>query len=258
MRARRLPTLPAKSRSARPAASSVFQSARPSSSCIAKQPASSAASTHGATPGMIAFAVSIHMRSYRLRSTGTSHNCSTRRRGSARFTQNDPRRASTRQISEDTPPASAVAGGTSSASASPCLRRNVRTCSGSRGTGSGSEALNGPAVGRVFVTSAVEQAVMEPVLAPLPEFDPCRNDAVAAPVGGAGRIFPVLCLFFLHGYFQDIPAGNNGALCRGACRQARACRPAREILVRVLCGYLLDRSVDAHLPLQLRPQEHQA
>src|SRR5687767_8928450 len=150
-------------------------------------------------------------------------------------------------MSEDTPPDKACAAGFSCAPASPCLRRKASTSSGS-------EALNGPAV----ADAAVEQPVVQPVLAALPELDLRGDHAIAAPVRRAGRVLTELLCYFLHFRFKKLPARNHRALRRGVSRQASARRPGGEVIVRLGARDLLDASLDADLPLELRPQERQA
>src|SRR6185437_14056570 len=119
---------------------------------------------------------------------------------------------------------------------------------------SGSEALNLPGA----AAARVEEPVMQPVLASLPEFDPLRDHPVAAPVVGTRRVVAVLVLFSLHGLFQLLPRSHHGALRRGAGGEARARRPAREVIIRLLRAHSVHAPLDAHLALERRPEEDQA
>src|SRR5436309_11383022 len=110
---------------------------------------------------------------------GASHTWETRRRGSARLMQMGPLWSSTRQISEDTPPAS---GCTRSGTPSPAWRRN------SPSAGSGRKAHDAP----VAALAGIDEAVMQPVGAALPELDLGRQHPVAAPVWRSGRRVAVL------------------------------------------------------------------
>src|SRR5262245_17915885 len=214
---------------------------------MAKKPPSSEARIFGATPGTMPFAVSSHFFSKRLRSTGASQTCATRSRGRARLTATGPDFRSMRQISEETPPASATAFGFSPGPARPCFLRKARTSSGS-------EALNLPGA----AAARIEEPVMQPVLASLPEFDPLRDHPVAAPIVRPRGIVTVGGLFFLDRGLQKRAIRNDRALNGSACRQARARGPARKVLVGFLSAHLPDAPFDAHLPLELRPQEHEA
>src|SRR5688572_30546693 len=109
-----------------------------------------------------------------------------------------------RQISEDTPPLSAVKEGVSLCAIRPDRLRR-------RSTPSGSEALNGPdAAG-----AAVNQPVVQPIGASLPELDLLRNHAVAAPVRRARGLIAVAAPCFFHRAFKNLSRADCLALRRG-------------------------------------------
>src|SRR5262249_33881971 len=145
----------------------------------------------------------------------------TLRRASAPLTHSGPLARSTRQMSEDTPPASATAGGVSPGAARRASRRKLRT-------GSGSEALNGPA----GILAGVEQPVVQPVGAPLPELDGVRPHAVPAPLRRPRRVIRMALADRAHRAFQEFPRRHFLALRRGPCRVARAERAAGVVGVR--------------------------
>src|SRR4051794_40713089 len=205
------------------------------------------ATIRGTACGAASAATRNHSDSKRLRSTGASQSCATRKRGRARFTQSEPRAVSTCQISEDTPPESALANGTSLAPTSLLLRRKPRT-------GSGSEALNAPAA----AFAPVEEPVVQPVGASLPELDLRRNEAIAAPVRRSGRLLRVFLFHLGHRFFQYLPVGDLFALGRCPRGEPGAERPAAIVGVGLLRRHFLDGSLDAHLPLEVRPEEHGA
>src|SRR5437867_4288523 len=106
--------------------------------------------------------------------------------------------------------------------------------------------------------SHIEQTVVQPVGAALPELDLARRDAIAAPVRRSrGRIAVALAYFF-HRPLECSTVRNALALRRGPRGMTRAERAAGEIGVRVSSVDPLDRAVDAHLALQVRPHEDQA
>src|SRR5512134_943125 len=150
-------------------------------------------------------------------------------------------------MSEETPPVSTMASGASLDAANPAARRKPST-------GSGSEALNRPA----RAGAGVEQPVVQPVGAPLPELHRLRQQPVAAPVRRARRVLAVLVLHALEGALQRCTVGHALALCRGPGGEPGAERPRVEIGVGVRCRDFLRAALDAHLALELRPQEHQA
>ena len=80
----------------------------------------------GTLSGATRRASCIQAHSYELRSTGASQRAATLRRGRARFTQTGPPGNSTRQMSDETPPASGAIAGTASCPTSP-MRRSAAT-----------------------------------------------------------------------------------------------------------------------------------
>src|SRR5688572_16090612 len=123
-----------------------------------------------------------------------------------------------------------------------------------RGDPLGRKALDPPS----GAGTRVEQPIVQPVGAALPEFDLPRDDAITAPMRGAGRVVAETPAHLLHFLFQDFPRRNRLALRRGPGGHARAQGARGEIGIRFGSGELLDRAFDAHLPLQLGPLEYQA
>src|SRR5437660_10441033 len=121
---------------------------------------------------------------------GASQSWATRSRGSARFTQIGPAvvpsARSTRQISEETPPAS---GGTRSGAPGPARSRKVLRVA------LGGKAHNAPGV----AVARIEQPVMQPVGAALPELELGRQHAIAAPVRRPWRRIAVAPARLCHG-----------------------------------------------------------
>src|SRR6185436_7272157 len=180
-----------------------------------------------------------------LRSTGASHTCATRSFGSARFTQTGPDRRSTRQMSDETPPVSAIARGASFCAASRARRRNASTSSGS-------EPLNRPGA-RV---AAIEQTVVQAVFPSLPEFDRGRRQSIAAPMRRPRRIRAVTRSHLLERALELRAVGDPLALRRRPRRVARTERPAREIGVRFARRHFLDIALDPDLALDRAPEEY--
>src|SRR4051812_42607960 len=182
---------------------------------------------------------------------GASQSWLTRNRGRAPLTQTVPPARSTRQISDETPPASAVARGVSSGAASRVSRRN-------RSTGSGSEALNRPACSCRRLFALVHQAVVQAVGPALPELDRLRHDPISAPMRRSRRIVRIASARFLHGILEMSPRGDCFALRRRPCREPRAERAAGVIGVGGGGATPPDRTADAPLPLKIRPLEDEA
>src|SRR6266513_707046 len=107
-------------------------------------------------------------------------------------------------------------------------------------------------------SSRIKQAVVQPVGAALPELDALRRHAVAAPVRRPGRALAMALTGFFHGDLQRGAVWHALALRRGPGREPGAQRPGRKVCVRFLGAHLLDAALDADLPLQVRPEEHQA
>src|SRR5688572_1495551 len=239
MAARVAPTCAAKAGRASPCRKRSFHTGN-GRYCIANKPArSSLARTRGAAPGAASPAVSSQSRSYRLRSTGASQRWETRRRGSARLTQTFP----TFQISEDTPPLSASTGLVSSPA--PRSRRIAA---------SGRESLNGPSV--AFTT--ISQTVVQAIRTALPELDFLRHDAIPAPVRGARRLISMLATCLFHCVLEDFPRGDGCALRRRPRGEPGAERARRIVGVRLGGSDFLHNAVDAHLALEVGPEQQQA
>src|SRR5438309_4315427 len=117
----------------------------------------------------------------------------------------------------------------------------------------GRKPLDSPAAAK-----RIKQAVVQPVGAALPELDALRNHAVAAPVRGPKGALAMAFTGFLHGGLQRGAVRHALALRRGPGGEPGAQRPGRKVRVRFLGAQLLDAALDADLPLQVRPEEHQA
>src|SRR5688572_12976508 len=99
---------------------------------------------------------------------------------------------------------------------------------------------------------------MQAVFAALPELDRLRLDAVAAPVRRPRRVVGIAAARLGHRLFENFPRTNGPALGRGPGREASAERPGGEVRVGLAGCHLFDAALDAHLALELRPEEHQA
>src|SRR5438445_6757291 len=118
----------------------------------------------------------------------------------------------------------------------------------------GRKPLDSPAA----AAKRIKQAVVQPVGAALPELDALRNHAVAAPVRRPGRALAMAPAGLFHGGLQRGAARHALALRRGPGGEPGAERPGGEVGVRFPGAQLLDAALDADLPLQVRPEEHQA
>src|SRR5688572_29625658 len=67
----------------------------------------------------------------------------------------------------------------------------------------------------------IEQAVVQPVRAPLPELQALREHSIAAPVRRARRLVPVALAGFFHGALENLSRGDRGALLGGPCGKPR-------------------------------------
>ena len=118
----------------------------------------------------------------------------------------------------------------------------------------GRKSLDNPAVSN----PAIAQPIMQPVGAALPELDPFWLHAVAAPGGGHRHgAFTILGRESGERSFQLLAAGDRLALMGEDSPQAAAERPALEIGLRFFLADPLGGSGNAHLPLQLGPEEGQ-
>ncbi len=103
----------------------------------------------------------------------------------------------------------------------------------------------------------IEQAVVQPRRAPLPELDRVGHEAVAAPVRRARRVVAVAFADGLFPRFERRAAVDHGALVGRPCADARAERARREIAVAFFRTGFLDPAFDAHLAFELDPVEQQ-
>src|SRR5215203_2420985 len=109
-----------------------------------------------------------------------------------------------------------------------------------------------------FTGTPVDETVVQPVLAPLPELDGVGLDPVAAPEGGTGdlAIF-VLFLQRLYALLQNAPVPDGPALLGSPRPEAASARTAREVGVGLLAGDATGAAFDPDLPLQLAPVEEE-
>ena len=115
------------------------------------------------------------------------------------------------------------------------------------------EPLDEPAS---VATPGVAQTVVQAVGAALPEFERVGDEAIAAPVGRPGDGLVGMAAFgFAVLRFEDVAARDHLALGRGPGADAGAPGPALEIAVGFLGGDAFDSSFDAHLALELVPEE---
>src|SRR4051812_3640049 len=102
--------------------------------------------------------------------------------------------------------------------------------------------------------AAEADAIVQPALAPLPEFDHLGCDPVSTPVLGKRHVLAGEPLGCLSGPLLQLDAVRNPlALVGSPCAQPAAERAAAEIGVRFFSGDRTDSPGDPNLPLQLRP-----
>src|SRR6185312_4308201 len=138
-------------------------------------------------------------------------------------------------MSEDTPPESASPCGVSAGPHSPARLRRARI--------SGGKPLDLPA----GAARGIEEAVVQPIGAPLPELKAPRQDAVAAPVRRTRRRVAMASPRFLHRILKHLAGGDAGALRRSPRGEARSERPGGEIRIGLGRAHLLHLALDAHL-----------
>src|ERR1044071_1835745 len=121
-------------------------------------------------------------------------------------------------------------------------------------TGLRCEPLAAPAL----AVAAKADAVVQPALPALPELDRVRAQAEAAPELRAGDALRPAGEAGGHlgdGVLQDLAARDGAALVGGPGAKARPLGAAREVGLGRLARYPLDRALDAHLAVELRPEE---
>src|SRR5438874_461474 len=116
-----------------------------------------------------------------------------------------------------------------------------------RSSSLGGKALEAPAVG----LTRIEQAIVQPVGAPLPEFETLGPEAITAPVCGARRCVAMASARRFHGALERSAIRNALALRRGPCGEACAERSSGEVSVGLRRRNALDCAVDAQLALEL-------
>src|SRR4051812_7902767 len=82
--------------------------------------------------------------------------------------------------------------------------------------------------------------------------------AIAAPVSGQRRRLAVLAPQLIPTALEPAAVGNGLARGRGPRADARAERARVVISPRLVLAHLLDPPLDAHLPLELLPEEREA
>jgi len=104
----------------------------------------------------------------------------------------------------------------------------------------------------------VGEAVMEAILAVLPELNPVRQEAIPAPEWRQRNLAAVvLSLEPAHSLLEDVPTLDLLALARRPGAKLTAARTCPEVLRRLLLAYALDAAFDANLPSQGMPVEHE-
>src|SRR5688500_11785190 len=114
------------------------------------------------------------------------------------------------------------------------------------------EALDPP--GSIF--AAIDQPVVKPILASLPELDLFGFDPVAAPERWAWDLTSlVLRLECPYPLFQNVPVLDGAALLGSPRPETAPSRTAREVGVGLFPGETAGAALDPDLPLQLAPVE---
>src|SRR5439155_765847 len=106
--------------------------------------------------------------------------------------------------------------------------------------------------------AAPESAMARVTTRSLPKRSPSGPCTRTAPARGPKGALAMASPGFLHGGLQRGAVRHALALRRGPGGEAGAQRPGRKVRVRFLGAQLLDAALDADLPLQVRPEEHQA
>src|SRR6185437_12701424 len=136
-------------------------------------------------------------------------------------------------------------------SASPVRRSDSSRRMSNGRCGSWREALDPPARPIAGVGDAVVQAAQ----APLPELEVLGHQAVAAPVGRACGLLAMLAGEARPALLEPGAALDRLALRRGPGADARAERARVVVGGRLRAAHALDRPLDAHLALELLPEE---
>src|SRR5207237_4075850 len=136
---------------------------------------------------------------------------------------------------------------------------SARSRIASRGLASlGRKPLDAPGTVHAAAGARIEQAVVQAIRASLPELDLARRYAIAAPVRRARRRIAVAAARLGHRGLQRSTRRNALALRRGPGGKARTQRATREICIGIVRLDALHGAVDAHLALELGPDEDQA
>ena len=94
----------------------------------------------------------------------------------------------------------------------------------------------------------IENAVVDPILAVLPELEAGRHDPVATPVLRPGHVgVGETTLLLDHGIFEGRSALDGLALVAGMGAELVASWPGSEVVIGLSCGHLLDGTLDPDL-----------
>src|SRR5215470_7963699 len=120
---------------------------------------------------------------------------------------------------------------------------------------SGRNAFYGPTAAWA---ETITKPIVQPVRAPLPEFEAQRLQYEAAPVGGSRDFFPRVFPLDLGPFLFELrPVSNNAALVRCPRPDAAPARAALKIGVRFSRGDLAHLTFNANLSFQMRPIKSQ-
>src|SRR5262245_36510370 len=121
---------------------------------------------------------------------------------------------------------------------------------------SGRQPLTSPRAIRLL---HISQTIVQAARPPLPELEFVGHNPIAAPpLGTRYRTIAIAALDALERFFEHVTALDRLALLRGVDAQAAIERARLEIRIRFHGTDALDDTIDAHLPLDGRPEEQQA
>src|SRR5215218_1434048 len=122
------------------------------------------------------------------------------------------------------------------------------------GAFSGIQPVDPPAVDGVDVAEAVVQTIV----AVLPELVGLRGEPIAAPRARAPHALISGGRELADSTFQLCATREDGALPRRGCTEPAALRTRGEVLVRLGCGHALNSPFDAHLASERIPVEEES